>query len=668
MILPVLAGVVLGVPVFLYSYRRIRPLFSVKVNCWFCGVQTVVPYGNINCWDCPSCEQYNGFKEDGDYNKPIPAQFDEALNFTATSSCQADSSPGALKLKPDNQLCSVCNYHQVIKVRLLANFTPTEESLFESEVEQYRQHLEEVYPLCQPCEAQVKRTLTLQDSLLRPHLVGRTLPGHWRVLAHYCLPWKQRLRLVLSLVASAMSVSASTMLLLALLEGNAMLTQYCAKFGLASVAGNAQPRRLLQPAGLVLAGSSALLAGRRRLGLTALLLCFSWLLTLLCSYPAMEKWLGYVNLAWGQLVLATVTVVLGTFHTFNLLKSYLHGGALRKLVSPRVSSLSSSPYTSSTASLCSSTYLPNREGSQCIGQSRLSFDDNQSTCSHLTKTATSDLSDRISDVHISPESERSWTTSTWSKPTSLQGISKESAPASCTNLADMGGDGGSRPSSLLWPARLRFQPGSPWMAGGMWAMGGTRTPSNTKVLWGVKQSFGLLTPPPSLAGSAKHSSSGFGASTNGCKQKKTDWCFFKQRDAFFSSSPDSTLVPEMRTSASARNRETGMLTSQHHSLAGSHRIDGTSTLRHRSGVSRKAASHLLQNAQGKGYAKSSVSQTSLATGMVASSEHTATASRDLLARQPFPTLGWFFLGLSVMLNMSLFAYFTFWSGVAISRQ
>lgn len=35
----------------------------MTVNCWFCNQDTVVPYGNRNCWDCPNCEQYNGFQE-----------------------------------------------------------------------------------------------------------------------------------------------------------------------------------------------------------------------------------------------------------------------------------------------------------------------------------------------------------------------------------------------------------------------------------------------------------------------------------------------------------------------------------------------------------------------------------------------------------------------------
>lgn len=39
-----------------------KPTHTV-VNCWFCNQDTVVPYGNRNCWDCPHCEQYNGFQE-----------------------------------------------------------------------------------------------------------------------------------------------------------------------------------------------------------------------------------------------------------------------------------------------------------------------------------------------------------------------------------------------------------------------------------------------------------------------------------------------------------------------------------------------------------------------------------------------------------------------------
>jgi len=38
-----------------------RPCFPARVSCWFCGERTAVKYELRNSWDCPSCDQYNGF-------------------------------------------------------------------------------------------------------------------------------------------------------------------------------------------------------------------------------------------------------------------------------------------------------------------------------------------------------------------------------------------------------------------------------------------------------------------------------------------------------------------------------------------------------------------------------------------------------------------------------
>ncbi|XP_077531844.1 uncharacterized protein LOC144144321 isoform X3 [Haemaphysalis longicornis] len=450
MILPLFTGVTLIVPAVLYAYKKIRPLFSVKVNCWFCGVRTVVPYGNFNCWDCPSCEQYNGFKEDGDYNKPIPAQHDERLNFSVPASCQSDSPP--LEGKTRSQLCSACNYHQLVKVRLLANFTPTEE------------------------------------------------------------PWKQRVRLALALAASAAALYMSLVLLVAALGSEATLARCTARLGLDRIA--APPLWLLQPAGFVLAGSSVLLSGRQRLGRVALLLCLLWLLSVSCSQAA-----PLVDLARVRALLLGATAVAGAAHVLLLARAQLRGGAVRKLVGSSGSSLAASqPCSSSSGG--ASTYLP-------------SWSDSASAHESVRSSRGRPLPDMMSDVHISPESERSWSTSTWSKPTSLRGSS----------VVVGGGGGGGRPPSLVWPPRLRLQgrgpsPGSSWAAAGAWAVGGQRTSSHTQLLWGIKQSFGLLTPPPSRDGSAKHSDGSSAAAGAAGQRRDADWGFFRQRDAFFSSSPD----------------------------------------------------------------------------------------------------------------------------------
>ena len=49
------------------------------VQCWFCHQHTKVSYSERNSWRCPrsECGQYNGFKEDGDYNKVDKNMFRE---------------------------------------------------------------------------------------------------------------------------------------------------------------------------------------------------------------------------------------------------------------------------------------------------------------------------------------------------------------------------------------------------------------------------------------------------------------------------------------------------------------------------------------------------------------------------------------------------------------
>ena len=61
-LLPTLPGLSPSRRLHSVLFRRMKPTHTV-VNCWFCNQDTVVPYGNRNCWDCPHCEQYNGFQE-----------------------------------------------------------------------------------------------------------------------------------------------------------------------------------------------------------------------------------------------------------------------------------------------------------------------------------------------------------------------------------------------------------------------------------------------------------------------------------------------------------------------------------------------------------------------------------------------------------------------------
>ncbi|KAM8954998.1 transmembrane protein 201 [Lycaon pictus] len=153
--------------------RRMKPTHTI-VNCWFCNQDTVVPYGNRNCWDCPHCEQYNGFQENGDYNKPIPAQYMEHLNHVV-SSTPGPRAPTQPQQWVSSQvlLCRRCSHHQTTKIKQLAAFAPRDEGRYDEEIEVYRHHLEQMYKLCRPCQAAVEHYLKHQNRQLRALLLSQ---------------------------------------------------------------------------------------------------------------------------------------------------------------------------------------------------------------------------------------------------------------------------------------------------------------------------------------------------------------------------------------------------------------------------------------------------------------------------------------------------------------
>lgn len=151
--------------------RRVKPTHTV-VNCWFCNQDTLVPYGNRNCWDCPHCEQYNGFQENGDYNKPIPAQYMEHLNHVSSAPTPRDPAQPQQWVSSQVLLCRRCSHHQTTKIKQLAAFTPREEGRYDEEIEVYRHHLEQMYKLCRPCQAAVEYYIKHQNRQLRALLLS----------------------------------------------------------------------------------------------------------------------------------------------------------------------------------------------------------------------------------------------------------------------------------------------------------------------------------------------------------------------------------------------------------------------------------------------------------------------------------------------------------------
>ncbi|XP_054653056.1 transmembrane protein 201 [Dunckerocampus dactyliophorus] len=160
----------------IYKLANRRKPLNLKVNCWFCNQDTIVPYGNRNCWDCPCCDQYNGFQDNGDYNKPIPAQYTEDLNHGVSGSLPTQASPGKLQwVNSKMLLCRKCNHNQSTKLKLLSSFMPKNDENYDEEVDAYKCHLEEHYKLCRPCQAAVDYYIKYQNRQLRTVLLSNQL-------------------------------------------------------------------------------------------------------------------------------------------------------------------------------------------------------------------------------------------------------------------------------------------------------------------------------------------------------------------------------------------------------------------------------------------------------------------------------------------------------------
>uniref|UniRef100_A0A1Q3EVK1 Ima1 N-terminal domain-containing protein n=1 Tax=Culex tarsalis TaxID=7177 RepID=A0A1Q3EVK1_CULTA len=160
MVVPVLALGFVTAIALVNLFLSVRKRFPVRVNCWFCNTNTSVPYDSGNSWNCPSCTQYNGFTEDGDYNREIPEQYQAARNGPRRNATDDDKIIGhARRPAAQNGLCFGCNRNQELKIHQLASFVPEVEENYDGEVEEYQRQLEQAYKLCGRCERVVKRTL-----------------------------------------------------------------------------------------------------------------------------------------------------------------------------------------------------------------------------------------------------------------------------------------------------------------------------------------------------------------------------------------------------------------------------------------------------------------------------------------------------------------------------
>ncbi|CAF0973186.1 unnamed protein product [Brachionus calyciflorus] len=140
-------------------------LFGLKLNCWFCNQNSRISFFKRNSWTCPHCNQYNGFNEDGSYNKEIPEMHRKPLTNPFHSTKKINP-----KLKKPSLLCEKCTNNQCLKIERLSNFQPQREETYDLEIELYKEYMEKIYDLCSLCKPRVKFEITKQDGIIKQYL------------------------------------------------------------------------------------------------------------------------------------------------------------------------------------------------------------------------------------------------------------------------------------------------------------------------------------------------------------------------------------------------------------------------------------------------------------------------------------------------------------------
>tara|TARA_R110002050_G_scaffold269716_6_gene412123 strand:+ start:257 stop:1606 length:1350 start_codon:yes stop_codon:yes gene_type:complete len=150
---------------YLLKGRKTSEAQYLSVNCWFCDIDQIVHSSHANSWTCSHCEQYNGFQEDGDYNRDIPEQYNSHLNSPSIPR-------GSWHARDASVLCAYCAARRRLYVLAIQNMEKVFHRVFPSReaVARDKEALESSYDLCSDCDSKVRHIIALKNVALSRQL------------------------------------------------------------------------------------------------------------------------------------------------------------------------------------------------------------------------------------------------------------------------------------------------------------------------------------------------------------------------------------------------------------------------------------------------------------------------------------------------------------------
>ncbi|CAD6234499.1 GSCOCG00001955001-RA-CDS [Cotesia congregata] len=177
--------------------QGLKQRWPKTLNCWFCSANSKICRTSLDWWKCPSCHQYNGFSKDGDYKYDIPEQRSRSLNKPAGHYSSGNKNQQTRKT---NGLCKKCNSNEELKVIELRSIDPLRWR--PSEVESFKQSLDEKYPLCKKCNSFVKKVIQKQTHWLMQYKMLFFKQRSMEITVKHKTMWEKLCRTILTFLSA----------------------------------------------------------------------------------------------------------------------------------------------------------------------------------------------------------------------------------------------------------------------------------------------------------------------------------------------------------------------------------------------------------------------------------------------------------------------------------
>ncbi|KAH9858081.1 Ima1 N-terminal domain-containing protein [Lenzites betulinus] len=151
-----------------------------SVSCFYCQSTVTPTPRNPRSFQCPECDCWNRYDENGEIMSDEPAMHDENLNARSFAKRASPRKDRFLSTYGNTVFCHTCQTNQMLIANFMSNYLPPpDDPQYEGRLEaitEYRRSVETRYPpICPNCLPAVEEEIRKRDHMARVRALGGAL-------------------------------------------------------------------------------------------------------------------------------------------------------------------------------------------------------------------------------------------------------------------------------------------------------------------------------------------------------------------------------------------------------------------------------------------------------------------------------------------------------------